>query len=308
MATTTAHAHGSSRTLRRTWQVTKRTVRRLLRTQAPDRAAALAYYAFMAIPAVMLIVVGTYGSVASVDDVATLMDRMGSVAPQEVTSFLGGSLRRIVEASATGPILIVVGFLVALWTASGAMAALIRALNAVYGLRETRGALRQRLVALALLGLVLGSAVLVLVVLVAGPLITGWIADATGASTVVNALWWTLQWPLLIIALLAAFAAILRLGPDHERPVSRLLAPGGIAAVALWLIISSGFALYVGLSGTYQRTWGPIASVVVMLVWLWLSGLALLIGAAVDSEWPLAGKQLDDAGDGDRHQGTHDPE
>lgn len=284
----------------------KRAVRRLLRTQAPDRGAALAYYAFMAIPAVMLIVVGTYGSVASVDDVTRLMDRLGTVAPQEVTTFLGGSLERIVQGAATGPLLIVVGLLVALWTASGAMAALMRSLNAVYDVDETRGALEKRLVALALLGLVLGSVVLVLVVLVAGPLVTGWIGDAVGQPGLVGWLWWTLQWPLLIIALLAAFAAMLRLGPDMERPPWRLIAPGGIAAVVLWLLASSGFALYVGLSGTYQRTWGPIASVVVVLVWLWVSGLSLLAGAAVDAEWSLPDEQLDDARHGDGQKRADD--
>lgn len=306
MATTTAHHTGSASFARHAWHVTKRAVRRMLRTQAPDRAAALSYYAFMAIPAVMLIVVGTYGSVASVDDVMTLMDRMSTVAPQEVTTFLGGSLRRIVQGTATGPLLIVVGFLVALWTASGAMGALMRALNAVYGVRETRSALKQRLIALALLGLVLGSALLVLAVLVAGPLVTEWIGDATGAQGVVSWLWWTLQWPLLIIALLAAFAAMLRLGPDTERPPSRLIAPGGVTAVVLWLVASSAFALYVGLSGTYQRTWGPIASVVVVLVWLWVSGLALLAGAAVDAEWSVPDDQLDDAGYGDGYERPDD--
>jgi membrane protein len=270
--------------MREIWDVARAAAKRFGRAQANDRAAGVAYYGFLAIPALLLIIVGTYGTVASPADVTRLTDRMGTVAPAEVSSFLNTSLTRIVEAQATGPLLIIMGLLLALWTASGAMSALIRALNAMYDVEESRGFLRQRLVAVGLLGLLLGSMALVMVMLIAGPVITGWIGDTVGAQSLVSALWWTLQWPLLIVALLAAFAGILRLGPNRERPPSRLLAPGGIAAVALWLIASSGFALYVALSGSLQRTWGPIASVVVVLMWLWVSGLSLLAGAAVDAE------------------------
>jgi membrane protein len=303
--TETAHRSGARGTWHRARDATIAVARRLARAQAPDRAATVGYFGFLAIPAVLLILVGTYGTVASVDDVTRLMDRVGTVAPQEVTAFLSTALERIVSSTSTGPLLIAVGFLLALWTASGAMGALMRALNAIYEVRETRGMLEKRLVALALLGLLLGAIVLVLVLLVGGPLISRWIGGAVGMGSLVGWLWWTLQWPLLITVLLAVFAAVLRLGPNLTRP-ARLIAPGGIAAVVLWLLASSGFSLYVGLSGSYQRTWGPVASVVVVMVWLWLSGLSLLAGAAVDAERE-AHAEPGDAGDGNGPDRVHGP-
>jgi membrane protein len=261
-----------------------RSVRGTLADHATDRAAAVAYYGFLAIPAILLLTLGVFGLVATPQDVASLMDRLGQVMPQEAVTLLQDSLTRIVERQGSGLTLLGVGLVLGLWTASGAMNALMRALNGVYGREETRGFVRQRLVALGLLAWTGLAALLVLGMLVLGAPLAGWIGDATGAEGLVATLWWTLQWPILIIGLLVAFAGVLYLGPDVAHPRWRLLSIGALVTVVIWIAASGLFSLYVGMFGSYDATWGSLAAVVILLVWLWLSALALLIGAEVNAE------------------------
>ena len=135
---------------------------------------------------------------------------------------------------------------------------------------------------------------LVFGVLVLGPPLSGWLGSATGERTVVRAVWWVVEWPLLAGALLVCFAGMLDLGPDVERPRRRLVTPGAVTAVVAWLAASGLFALYVGEFGSYNKTWGTLSAVVVMLTWLWLGAVALLLGAEIDveveraREWPRA--------------------
>jgi membrane protein len=164
------------------------------------------------------------------------------------------------------------------------MTALMRALNRAYDREETRGFVRQRVTALAMVCLALLAFALVLGLLVLGPHLAGWIGDASGLETLVDWIWWTAQWPILLAGLLLTFAGILYLGPNVAHPRWRFLTPGAVLAVAVWLVASGLFAAYTSMLGSYNKTWGTAATVVVTLVWLWLSGLALLIGAEVNAE------------------------
>jgi membrane protein len=97
-------------------------------------------------------------------------------------------------------------------------------------------------------------------------------------------IWWTLQWPILVAGLLFAFAGVLYLGPNVAHPRWRFLTPGSATAVAIWIVASGLFAVYVSLFGSYNKAWGSLAAVIVMLTWLWLSALALLFGAEINAE------------------------
>jgi membrane protein len=121
-------------------------------------------------------------------------------------------------------------------------------------------------------------------VLVLGPVLSDWLGDLLGIEEVFGWLWWTLQWPILLVGLLAAFASILYLGPNVDHPRWRFLTPGAIVAVVVWLVASGLFALYVSLFGSYNKAWGSLAAVIIMLTWLWLSALALLLGAEMNAE------------------------
>jgi membrane protein len=126
--------------------------------------------------------------------------------------------------------------------------------------------------------------VLVFGLLVLGPHLSGWIGDAVGLEAVIKWLWWTAQWPLLILGLLFAFATILYLGPNVDHPRWSFLTIGTAISVVVWLLASGGFALYVSQFASYNKAWGSLAGVIIMLTWLWISGLALLFGAEVSAE------------------------
>jgi membrane protein len=119
---------------------------------------------------------------------------------------------------------------------------------------------------------------------VLGPALSGWIGSAVELETLVSWLWWTAQWPILILGLLFAFAAILYLGPNVDHPRWSFLTVGTVISVVIWLLASGGFALYVSQFGSYNKAWGSLAAVIIMLTWLWLSGVALLFGAEVNAE------------------------
>jgi membrane protein len=248
-----------------------------------DVAAALSYYAFLAIPAVLLVAVGVFTQVAGPDTIESMMERLEGIVPEESISLLSDSLERAVENQSGGIVLIVVGFLLALWTASGAMNALMRGLNRVYDVEETRGFARQRLVGLAMLGCLLLAFGLAFGLLVLGGPLSDWVGGALDAEGLVGWLWWALQWPVLVGALLAAFAAVLYLGPNVELRRWTFLTPGAWVALVVWLLASGLFALYVSFFGSYNKAWGSLAGVIIMLTWLWLSALALLLGAEVNA-------------------------
>lgn len=249
-----------------------------------DVAAALAYYAFLAIPAALLVTLGVFSLVAGPDTIDSIMERLEGVVPADAIDLLRDSLTRVAENENGGLVLVVVGFLLAAWTATGAMTGLMRGLNAAYDRKETRGFVKQRLHALALLAYMLLAVGLVFGLLVLGPVLADAIGDAIGLETVFEWIWWTVQWPVLVAGLLFAFAGVLYLGPNVDHPRWQFITPGSVIAVVVWLGASALFALYVSFFDSYNKAWGSLAAVIVMLTWLWLSALALLVGAEVNAE------------------------
>ena len=262
-----------------------RAVRESLQDRITNLSAALAYYAFLAIPSLMLVAVGVFSLVADENAVNEITQRLEGVVPQEALTLLDDTLRRVTETqSNSGLALIVVGSVLAFWTLTGSMQTLMWALNSAYDREETRGFVKQRLTALAMVVLMLLAFALVFGLLVLGPLLSDWIGSAVGLESFVDWLWWTAQWPLLIAGLLFAFAAILYVGPDVDHPRWRFVTFGTVISVVVWLLASGGFALYVSQFSSYNKAWGSLAAVIIMLTWLWISGLALLFGAEVNAE------------------------
>ncbi len=255
-----------------------------IRDRIPDAAAAVAYYSFLAIPAGLLLAVGLFSLLASPRAIETIVDKLGTVVPAEVTGLIEDSLRRVIENQRGGVFMIFVGTAVALWTATGAVSATIRALNVAYGREEGRPFLRQRLVALAILALVLVAFALVFGLLVLGPVVSQWLGGVLGSETAFGWIWWTAQWPILVLGLLSVFAGVLYLAPNVDHPRWKFVTPGSLVAVLLWLLASGGFAVYVSMFGSYNKAWGSLAAVIVMLTWLWLNALALLFGAEINAE------------------------
>jgi membrane protein len=119
---------------------------------------------------------------------------------------------------------------------------------------------------------------------VLGPALSKWLGGALGIESVIGWIWWIAQWPLLLVGLLAVFATVLYLGPNAEHPRWQFITPGTLTAVFLWLAASGLFAVYTSMFGSYNKTWGSLAAVIVMLTWLWLTSLSILFGAEINAE------------------------
>jgi membrane protein len=177
-----------------------------------------------------------------------------------------------------------VGLLLAVWTTTSAATTLMTGITRAYDRDDERGFLRKRLVALLVVLALVVSAGLVVGFLVLGPHLQTWVGSALEAERATAWAWWTAQWPILLGTLLFAFAVVLYLGPDVEQRTWKLVTPGAVVAVVVWLGASGAFAFYVANFGSYEKTWGSLAAVVVTLVWLWLTSAALLFGAEINAE------------------------
>ena len=238
-------------------------------------AQALAYSLFLAIPAVVLVAIGIFSLVADTSTVGQLSDRLRPVMPERAIMLLQGTLQRSTQSHGQGVAMTVVGFALALWTTTSAASTLMSTTTSAFDRDDRRGFARKRLVALVIVAALGIGAGLVLTLLVLGPHVERWVGDATSAPTLVSWLWWTLQWPLVVA---------LALGPDVDDRRWRLISPGAVIALLVWLLASSAFALYASRFGSYDKSWGTISAVVVTLVWLWLTSAALLFGAEIDAE------------------------
>ena len=256
---------------------------RARRHHVTDSAAALAYYSFSALPSILLVSLGAFSLVAGRPAVHALAARLDRVAPAQAVSLFQQSLDRVVSDRRSGLVLLAVGIVLALWTATGAMTALQRGLNNAYECPEARGFLVQRLTALRMIAVAVAGLVPAFALLVLGPQLSRWIGSATGLQPQMGWIWWIAQWPVLVTGLLVAAKGLLQIGPSVERPRRGLLAAGPLFAAVGWLAASALFALYVSRFGSYNKTWGSLSAVIVTLAWLWLGGLVLLLGAEVDA-------------------------
>jgi membrane protein len=257
--------------------------------QVTDRAAAMTYYSILSLFPALLVVVSllallgaypeTYQSISS-----TLRDAAPGTAIDAIDSALRDSLRSRSNAG----VLLVVGLALALYSASGAVGAAVRALEAINRAKQGRSFLPNLGVRL---GLTLLLALLVLIafmaVVVAGPLF-GSIAEAAGFSDTVAGLVGYLRWPIGATALLTAFAVIYALAPRRTaRPGDRSLRsvlPGAMVGTALWFAVSLVFTAYVSHFGSYDKTYGTLGALISLLIWLWLGNLAFLLGALFNAE------------------------
>jgi membrane protein len=264
--------------------ILKRSVKEVSDDNLTSIAAALAYYAFLAIPSVLMVAVGIFALVGNPDDVATLVDKLGGIVPEQGQTLLKDSLTTLTQNKGTGLTVLLIGTLLAVWSLTGAMQNLMWGLNIAYDREESRGFVRRRLTALTMVGFTALGVLLVFGLLVLGPHLTRWIGDAVDQRTLVDWLWWTAQWPILVVGLLVAFAGLYYLGPNVEHPRWQFLTFGALFGIIVWLALSGVFAFYASRFGSYNKTWGSLAAVVIMLTWLWLSALAILIGAEVNAE------------------------
>ena len=263
----------------------KRAVKEFKADRGPMTAAGMAFYWFLAIFPALLAFIGFVGLVGVGDEFARkLDDAIGSFLPGEAAEILTPSLEGDGKVSGSG-FAAVFGTAVALFSASAGMVALQIGLNVVYDVAEDRKYLKARLYALLLLVLtaVLGGVATAAIVF--GAPIGEELRDNLGAGgTAFVVLWTVARWVVGIFALTLLFASYYYLGPNRESPRWTWISPGGLLATLIWLAASLGFSLYVSSFGSYAETYGSLAGVVVLLLWLFLSGLAIVLGGELNAE------------------------
>jgi membrane protein len=263
------------------WQVTRRALAESKADHVPMLAAGVAFFAFLAVFPALIAALTLYGLVADPATVARQMESLAGALPQETQPLIAGQLGAV--ASTSGGALgigLVVSLLAALWSASSGTGNLVQAVNLAYDEEETRGFLRLRGTALLL---TLGAIVFVLVTLalvaVVPPLL-----DALPLGPVATVLAQVVRWGLLLGVVIAALAVVYRLAPDRDAPRMRWASTGALVAAVLWIVGSLAFSLYVDNFGSYNRTYGALAGVVVLLLWLYLTSYVVLLGAEINAE------------------------
>lgn len=247
-----------------------------------DWAAALTYYAVLALFPTLLVTVSFIG-IADSSQTQPLIERVAAVVPTVSRPVLESALQDMAGRRSAAWFLAVAGTASAVWSASSYLAVFRRALHAMHGVRDQRSAWRTAprvvLTACLLLGVLVSSA---LVLMLSGRLART-LGQALGMGSAATVTWDVMKWPLLLCLVATMVLVLFRSGPAQTRGVRRR-ALGGALAVVLWLVSSVGFALYTAHVGTYDRLYGSLAGIIVFLVWLWVSNLALLIGAQFNAE------------------------
>jgi membrane protein len=261
--------------------VVKRTQKEVKTDNVTLIAAGVAFYSMLAIFPALIAVVSLYGLVANPANVAKQVNSFAKSMPPGAGDLLTNQLQKIVSTSGGSlSIALVISILGALWSASAATQALMKGLKVIYDERETRGAAKLR--GLALL-LTIGAIVVVLGALGLVAVLPG-VLNKIGLGHAGELAISIGRWPALIVLVAVGLAVLYRLGPDREAPRWRWVSWGAVAAVLLWVVISVAFSYYVSNFGRYNQTYGSLGAVIVLLLWLWLSALAALIGAELDAE------------------------
>jgi membrane protein len=251
------------------------------RNHVLDVAASLAYYAVLALFPMLLFVVTFAALVVPVETITEALGFAPLAMPEAAATLIGQQVARMQANEVGGAWFLFSTAVFALWGASRGISALITALDRMLEVDETRSWLRRQGLAVGVTLAIAALAIVAMGLLFVGPIAGHWIADRWGLGATFDAVWTVGRWFGAGLLAMTLFVILLRILPDRRTPI-RALVPGAFVAVALWLGASKAFALYVDLAGSYDRTYGAAAGVVVFLLWLWLSNLALLVGAEVN--------------------------
>ncbi len=272
--------------------MTRRTWNEFSDDGCTDLAAGLTYYSVLAIFPGLIALLSLVGLIGQADEsVKTILEMVKPFISDPTTyQKVSDAINGLVTTSGAG-IGLVVGIVGALWSASGYVGAFGRAMNRIYEVEEGRPFWRMRPMQLVVtvVTVVLCAAALVILI-VSGP-VTQAIGDALGVGSDVQKVWDIAKWPLLAVLVMVLVAILYWATPNVRFPRFRIISVGAFVAILVWLVASIGFAFYVGNFGSYNKTYGALAGVIVGLLWLWLTNVALMFGAELDAELER-GRQL----------------
>jgi membrane protein len=277
---------------RRSWfYVLRKTRREFGEDQCTDLAAALTYYSVLALFPAAIAVVSLLGVIGKAQDsVDTVLKVLRPLVSSSTLDTVRPSLEQIAHSQGAG-LALVLGLLGALWSASGYVSAFGRAMNRIYEIDEGRPfwKLRPTMLLVTLLAILLVAVVLVMLI-VSGPLATS-IGDQIGLGSQALLVWNIAKWPVIALVVMLVVAMLYYATPNVKQPKFRWLSVGAVVAIVIWVLASVAFAFYVATFGSYNKTYGSLAGVILGLLWIWITNVALLLGAEIDSELER-GRQL----------------
>jgi membrane protein len=269
---------------KRSWKyVGRKVMREFSEDQCTDQAAALTYYAVLAIFPAVLALTSILGLVGQADAVNTVLDVIKPLVAPSTYDTIAPVVRDLGTSQGAG-LTFVIGLAGALWSASGYVGAFGRAMNRVYEIEEGRPfwKLRPVMLLITLVAVVLSAAVLFMLV-VSGPLAQS-IGNAVGLGSATVTAWQYVKWPVLLVMVMLIVAMLYYATPNVKQPKFRWISVGAACAILIWVVASVAFAFYVSAFSSYNKTYGSLAGIIVALLWLWITNLALLLGAEIDSE------------------------
>jgi membrane protein len=263
----------------------KRTFTEFKEDELTDRAAALTYYGVLSIFPALIALVSIVGLVFDPARITkALTDVVSSIGPASAVETFKGPIETLTQSSRTAGIMLIVGIAAALWTASGYVGAFMRASNVIYEVEEGRSIVKLRpLQMLVTLLLVLLLALVLVAVVLTGPLADA-VGSAVGLGSAAVTAWDIAKWPVLLAVVVVMIALLYYASPNAKLRGVKSIVPGAALAVVVWLIASAGFAFYVANFGSYDKTYGALGGVVIFLVWVWLTNVAILLGAELNAE------------------------
>jgi membrane protein len=265
-------------------------------------AAGVAFYAVLALFPTLIAAISIYGLIVDPTEAANQARQLTDVMPQEAAKLIGDQLTNVAAASSGAKITsLIITIATALWSASSGMKALIEGVNIAYDERETRGFLKLR--GLALLLTVGGIVVFGLAIgaIAVFPALAGKLPGGQVLETVAG----VLRWVVLAAVIIGALAIIFRLSPDRDQPRMKWVSSGAILAALFWLLASIGFSFYANNFGSYNKTYGSLAAVIILMFWLYITAFIILIGAELNGQLELQTRKDTTTGP-DRPMGERD--
>ncbi|WP_052172757.1 YihY/virulence factor BrkB family protein [Nocardia sp. BMG111209] len=283
---------GPSDLSRQSWcGVLRRSVRRFRENNLTDWAAALTYYSVLSLFPGLIVLTGLLSALGR-GATDSLIDTVRRIGPGSGTALLIDAVHQLQGARSFAGVVAVIGIVSALWSASSYLGAFMRAVNAIYGTAEGRPIWQTFPLRIALTVVVL----ILITVTAAAVSLTGSLArrvgDWLGWGSAAVAAWNIAKWPVLIVVVTLLVALLYWAAPNARQLGFRWLSPGSVLAVVVWVVASIGFTLYATHFGSYNKVYGSLAGAIVLLIWLWLTNIAILLGAQVDAEL-ARGRQIE---------------
>jgi membrane protein len=263
----------------------KRTAAEFMEDNLTDWAAALTYYGLLSLfPALIALIslLGIFGDPKSTT--ASLTEIITELGPESAAETFAGPIESITESQGTAGLALVLGLAVAVWSASGYVGAFMRASNVIYETREGRPFWKLRPLQIAVtVAMILMMALLALGLVATGPVLDA-IAGPIGLSDTAVTVWSIAKWPVMILVFLLMVGVLYYASPNVKLRGFKWVTPGSLVAIAVWAIASAGFAFYVSNFGSYDKTYGTLGGLIVLLIWFWITNLAILFGHQLNAE------------------------